>query len=97
MQTGKRYSKLDEVMAYRIAIATLQPNGSYSVMLESSTGQQPYTISADTVKAGHQPTVEAGDFLVFPLHGRGYASYLEERAVFEQNYREVPEPTKGTT
>jgi hypothetical protein len=96
MQTGKRYKKLDEVMAYRIAAAAPQANGSYSATLEALTGAQLFTISSDVVKAGQAPP-EAGDFLVFPDHVRGYAHYLVERAVFEQNYQEIPEPTKGTT
>ncbi len=94
MQTGKRYSKKDEVMTYRISVVTPQPNGSYSLTLESATGLQPYVLSSDVAKAA-QALPEVGDYLVFPDHLRSYAHYLVEAAVFDRNYEAIPEPPKG--
>jgi len=94
MQMGKMFKKLDSVMAYRISAVAPQPNGSYSLTLESATGLQPYTLSSDVAKAAQAPP-EMGDYLVFPDHVRAYAHYLVEAAVFDRNYEAVPEPPKG--
>ncbi len=94
MQIGKRYSKRpDEVMAYRITAVTPQPNGSYSLVLESLTGLQPYDLAPGEVSAAAPP--EVGDYLVFPDHLRSSSHSVVARAIFERSYQEIPEPAKG--
>ncbi len=93
MQAGKRYSKKDEVMAYRLSAVTPQPNGSYSLTLESATGLQLFTLSSEVAKAAQAPP-EVGDYLVSPDHFRSGARYLVEAAVFDRNYEAIPEPPK---
>src|SRR5258707_10484771 len=93
-QMRKMFKKLDSVMAYRISAVTPQPNGSYSLTLESATGLQPYTLSSDVAKAAQAPP-EVGDYLVFPDHLRSSAHYVAERVVFDKNYEAIPEPPKG--
>ncbi len=93
MQAGKMFKKLDPVMAYRIAVVAAQPNGSYSLTLESATGLQLFTLSSEVAKAAQAPP-EVGDYLVSPDHFRSGARYLVEAVVFDRNYEAVPEPPK---